>query len=209
MLRSIARHNTTQDEQRTHRPDPDFRSGQDRVDLCRGVDEERKNQITSCCNAASNADNRKEEREPRKAYTYPTAGLSVVMMGFSPSFFRFLLIAATVCAAAVGELLPAPLLLPPLPFAPEAVGEAAALAAAAAATAVAAAEAVVIAGAAAAVTVAGVTAGASCRDCCILTVGAAPVPPVVSPTPPPVLFSSFVVVVVVVAVLRSGCGRAA
>lgn len=108
------------------------------------------------------------------------------MMGFSPSFFRFLLIAATVCAAVVGEgkLLPFPLLLPPLPFAPEAVAEAAAVAAAAAATAVAAAEAVVIEGAAAAVTVAGVTAGASCRACCILTVGVAPLPPVVSPTPP-------------------------
>lgn len=129
-------------------------------------------------------------------------------MGFNPSFFLFLLMAATVCAAVVGELLPAPLLLlPPLPFAPEAVGEAAALAAAAAATAVAAAEAVVIAGAAAAVTVAGVTAGASCRDCCILTVGAAPVTPVVSPTPAPVLFSSFAAVVVAVAVLRSDCGR--
>lgn len=143
-----------------------------------------------------------KKREPRKAYTYPIAGLSVVMMGFSPSFFRFLLMAATVCAAVVGELLPTPLLLPPLPFAPEAVGEPATVAAAAAATAVAAAEAVVIAGAAAAVTVAGVTAGASCRDCCILTVGAAPVPTVVSPTPPPVLFSS----IVVVAVSGSGCG---
>lgn len=130
------------------------------------------------------------------------------MMGFSPSFFRFLLIAATVCAAVVGELLPIPLLFPPLPFAPEAVASAAAVAAAAAATAVAAAEAVVIDGAAAAVTVAGVMAGASCRDCCILTVGVAPLPPVVSSTPPetaappPVLFSLFVAV----AVLDSGCG---
>lgn len=142
----------------------------------------------------------KWKRGPGKTYTYPVAGLSVVIMGFRPSFFRFLLMAATVCAAVVGELLPTPLLLPPLPFAPEAVGDAVAVAAAAAATAVAAAEAVVMAGAAAAVTVAGVTAGASCRDCCILTVGAAPVPPVVSPTPPPVLFSS----PVVAAILESG-----
>lgn len=147
-----------------------------------------------------------KRREPRKAYTYPGAGLSVVMMGFSPSFFRFLLIAATVCAAVVGELLPFPLSLPPLPFAPDAVAEAAAVAAAAAATAVAAAEAVVIEGAAAAVTVAGVTAGASWRACCILTVGVAPLPPVVSPTPPetgappPGLSSLFV------AVLGSDCG---
>lgn len=122
------------------------------------------------------------------------------MMGFSPSFFRFLLIAATVCAAVVGELLPFPLLLPPLPFAPEAVAEAAAVAAAAAATAVAAAEAVVIEGAASAITVAGVTAGASCRACCILTVGAAPLPPV-SSTPPGALSSSFVAI----AVLCPGC----
>lgn len=135
-------------------------------------------------------------------------------MGFSPSFFRFLLIAATVCAAVVGEVLAIPLLLPPLPFAPEAVASAAAVAAAAAleaaaaATAVAAAEAVVIDGAAAAVTVAGVMAGASCRDCCILTVGVAPLPPVVNSTPPgtaapsPVLSSLFVAV----AVLDSSCG---
>lgn len=128
------------------------------------------------------------------------------MMGFSPSFFRFLLIAATVCAAVVGELFPFPLLLPPLPFAPEAVASAAAVAAAAAATAVAAAEAVVIEGAAAAVTVAAVTAGASCRDCCIFTVGVAPLPPVVRSTAPetaaprPVLSSLFV------AVASSGCG---
>lgn len=122
------------------------------------------------------------ETQVRKAYTHPAAGLSVVMIGFSPSFFRFLLIAATVAAADtdVGELIPLPLLLLlllPLPFAPEAVAAAAAFAAAAAA------EAVVIEGVGVAVTVAGVMVGASWRACCILTVGVAPLP-VVSPTPP-------------------------
>lgn len=60
-----------------------------------------------------------QEQKQGKDATHPAKDASVVMMGFRPSFLRFLFTAASVAAILLPLLVPFPL---PLPLAPAIMG---------------------------------------------------------------------------------------